>query len=70
MPYEWNLKMPHNRGKSQRIHIEKFTRCGMTEEEKKEWQSKFDNCIAVFDAQLDIMKELKTILDTKSKSKV
>ena len=40
----------------------------MTEKEKKEWQSKFDNCIAVFDAQLDIMKELKTILDTKSKS--
>ena len=48
---------------------EKKEPIGMTEEEKKEWQSKFVNCIAVFDAQLDIMKELKTILDTKSKSK-
>ena len=48
---------------------EKKEPIGMTEEEKKEWQSKFDNCIAVFDAQLDIMKELKTILDNKSKSK-
>ena len=40
----------------------------MTEEEKKEWQSNFDNCIAVSDSQLDIMKELKTILDAKGKS--